>query len=513
MLAATYYARVVDEEEAALLLRESAATAEAAVVLLGAELDERRRAVQVFGALCGERASKGASLSRNDALALGQYQPGWIAVAVFGPDRVETLSAGARAPALTDAWRRLPAVEESGVVARAAPSLSGSDAPYVIVEAPCAEPAEGWVVGALDLAALAGRVFDDAVFPQYRVSISRRGELLWQRARGDTGDADRWGASVDFGRALEGHELRVVPTQELLQSARRDLAPRVRQAGYLLALLLTGLVYGGQRAGSAERRARAEARLRLGRERELQELNAALEDRIAERTQALKRSNEDLEQFAYAASHDLQEPLRMVTSYLQLLQRRYSEPLGQEGNEFVGFAVDGAKRMRALIRGLLQFSRVRTQEVSFHHIELDACAADALANLEVPAAESGAQIELGELGAVLGDRVQLTQLIQNLVSNAIKYGGEAPTVHVWSEERDGALRLYVDDEGIGIAPEAIEQVFDVFVRLHGPSEIPGAGVGLSTCRRIMERHGGTLHLESREVGTRAVAVFPASSGS
>ena len=107
----------------------------------------------------------------------------------------------------------------------------------------------------------------------------------------------------------------------------------------------------------------------------------------------------------------------------------------------------------------------------------------------------------------------MTQLIQNLVSNAIKYGGEAPIVHVWSEERDGALRLYVDDEGIGIAPEAIDQVFDVFVRLHGPSEIPGAGVGLSTCRRIMERHGGTLHLESREVGTRAVAVFPASSGS
>ncbi|WP_226022832.1 PAS domain-containing protein [Halomicrobium salinisoli] len=211
----------------------------------------------------------------------------------------------------------------------------------------------------------------------------------------------------------------------------------------------------------------------------------------------LEESNERLEQFAYAASHDLQEPLRMVSSYLQLIERRYADELGDDGQEFIEFAVDGAERMRDMIDGLLAYSRVETRGEPFEPVDLDDVVADVRDDLQMRIAESDAEVTAADLPRVEGDRDQLRQVFQNLLDNAIEYSGdEPPRVHVDAERAGEEWAVSVRDEGIGIDPDDAERVFEVFQRLHTHDEYDGTGIGLALCERIVERHGGEIRVDS-----------------
>ena len=223
----------------------------------------------------------------------------------------------------------------------------------------------------------------------------------------------------------------------------------------------------------------------------------AVQKRLEDSRRELERSNEELEQFAYVASHDLQEPLRMVASHLQLLAEDLAGTLDDEQAESLGFAVDGATRMQQMIRDLLTYSRVDSRGKPFEPTPMDDALATALGGLQLAIADAGATVTAEPLPVVNADRGQMTQLLQNLVANAIKFrGSEPPTVHIGAAPDGGAWRFSVRDNGIGIAPEHAERVFQVFQRLHTRREYEGTGIGLAVCRRIVERHGGQIWIES-----------------
>ena len=219
---------------------------------------------------------------------------------------------------------------------------------------------------------------------------------------------------------------------------------------------------------------------------------------LERQTQELARSNSELEQFAWVASHDLQEPLRMVASYTQLLSKRYKGKLDADADEFIAFAVDGATRMRRLINALLELSRVGTRGKDFEATDCDAIYNRTLVNLQGLVEESGAVVTHDRLPTVMGDVTQLGQLFQNLIANAIKFrGDEQLTVHVGAEQRNGHWEFCVRDNGIGIDPEYAERIFVVFQRLHGKGDRPGTGIGLSICKKIVELHGGRIWVKSQ----------------
>ena len=219
---------------------------------------------------------------------------------------------------------------------------------------------------------------------------------------------------------------------------------------------------------------------------------------LLQRTEELARSNTELVQFAYVASHDLQEPLRMVSSYVQLLARRYSGKLDSDADEFIAFAVDGAKRMQNMINDLLAFSRVTTKGHEFKPVEADTALKLALANLKVAIEESQASVTFDPLPVVNADSAQLTQLFQNLIGNAIKFRRkEPPQVHVSVEKRAKDWEFSVRDNGIGIEPQHLERIFVIFQRLHTAAQFPGTGIGLAICKKIAERHGGNLWVSSQ----------------
>ncbi|APW98368.1 two-component sensor histidine kinase [Halobiforma lacisalsi AJ5] len=211
----------------------------------------------------------------------------------------------------------------------------------------------------------------------------------------------------------------------------------------------------------------------------------------------LEESNERLEQFAYAASHDLQEPLRMVSSYLQLLESRYADELDEDGEEFIEFAVVGADRMRDMIDGLLEYSRVETEGDPFEPVDLDAVLDDVLTDLQLQIEETHAHITVDDLPTVQGDGEQLRQVFQNLLDNAIEYSGdEPPRIHVSADHEGSKWCISVRDEGIGIDPEQQDRIFEVFQQLHSREEHAGTGIGLALCQRIVKRHGGEIRVNS-----------------
>jgi PAS domain S-box-containing protein len=222
------------------------------------------------------------------------------------------------------------------------------------------------------------------------------------------------------------------------------------------------------------------------------------EESLARYAAELARSNTDLEQFAYVASHDLQEPLRMVQSYVQLLARRYKGKLDSDADDFIYYAVDGVTRMHELIEGLLAYSRVSTRGKEFEAIECEVVLDRVLANLQIAVEDSGAVVTHDPLPRVIADELQLTQVFQNLIANAIKFRGEeSPRVHVSAEEREKEWVFSVRDNGIGFEPEHAERIFVIFQRLHCEEEYAGTGIGLALCRKIVERHGGHIWVESQ----------------
>ncbi|WP_126661329.1 PAS domain-containing sensor histidine kinase [Haloterrigena salifodinae] len=226
----------------------------------------------------------------------------------------------------------------------------------------------------------------------------------------------------------------------------------------------------------------------------------------------LEQSNERLEQFAYAASHDLQEPLRMVSSYLQLLESRYGDELDDDGEEFIEFAVDGAERMRQMIDGLLAYSRVDTQGEPFEPVDLDTVVDAVCEDLQMKIEETDAEIVAESLPRVRGDESQLQQVFQNLLSNALEYSGdEPPRVEIAAERARSTWRISVTDNGIGIDPNDQERVFEVFERLHSREEYDGTGIGLALCQRIIERHEGSIWVDSEPgEGTTFSFTLPAA---
>lgn len=223
--------------------------------------------------------------------------------------------------------------------------------------------------------------------------------------------------------------------------------------------------------------------------------------------EALERSNHDLQQFAYVASHDLQEPLRAVAGYCQLLGTKLGDNDDQDVKTFLGHATEGAKRMQSLINNLLDYARVETKGNTMELTDTRAAVDEALANLGVPIQESAAEINVGELPHVVADSGQLVRLFQNLIGNAIKFRGDRPLrVDVKAEDDDQRWLFSIRDNAIGIDPQNVEKVFVIFQRLHTRNAYPGTGLGLAITKRIVERHGGRIWIES-EVGKGSTFLF------
>jgi len=225
----------------------------------------------------------------------------------------------------------------------------------------------------------------------------------------------------------------------------------------------------------------------------------------------LARSNAELEQFAYIASHDLQEPLRMVASYTQLLARRYQGKLGPDADEFIAFAVDGARRMQELINDLLTYSRVGTRGLELQAVDIGQVVDMVVSDLAASIAETDASVTHDALPTLRGDPIQLRQLFQNLIANGIKFHRRdvTPLVHVSAAQHGGTWTFRVADNGIGIEPQYLERIFALFQRLHNRADYPGTGIGLAICKKIVERHGGEIRVESEPGrGTTFVVTLP-----
>jgi signal transduction histidine kinase len=237
-------------------------------------------------------------------------------------------------------------------------------------------------------------------------------------------------------------------------------------------------------------------------------------DQLADQAEDLRRSNAELEQFAYVASHDLQEPLRKVASFSQMLRRRYSEQLDERANQYIDFAIEGANRMQALINDLLQFSRVGRVHVARVDVDLEEVYAATASTLSITIEEAGARLSHDPLPTVTGDPGQFGLLLQNLLSNAVKFRSpdRTPEIRVTAEQQDDMWHFAVTDNGIGIGPEYAERVFVIFQRLHTRDAYPGTGIGLAMCKKIVEFHGGTIGVDpDHEPGARITFTLPAQA--
>jgi signal transduction histidine kinase len=232
-------------------------------------------------------------------------------------------------------------------------------------------------------------------------------------------------------------------------------------------------------------------------EQAVQRQRRQAEEQLGRKLDELARSNQELEQFAYVASHDLQEPLRMVAAYTQLLAEKYRGKLDEQADKYIAYAVDGATRMQTLIRDLLRFSRAGRGEPNLQNTDCSKVVEQALAQLFAAIRESGAVVDCGSLPQLVADGSQLVQVFQNLIGNAIKFHGEEkPVVRIAAERQGNDWMFTVADNGIGLAPEDISAIFVIFKRLHTRTEYSGNGIGLSICKKIVERHGGKIWVES-----------------
>jgi PAS domain S-box-containing protein len=247
-------------------------------------------------------------------------------------------------------------------------------------------------------------------------------------------------------------------------------------------------------------------------EEELKEYWENLEEEVRLRTEELAKSNADLKQFAYVASHDLREPLRMISSFLQLLERRYGDQLDEDAYEFINFAVDGAKRLDLMIMDLLEYSRVANKEIEFSKVDFEEVIQQTILNLEILIKENNAQITYDSLPIIWGDEYQMVILLQNLIANAIKYRQEEPPkIHISTEKRGDKFVFSVKDNGIGIDSQHLERIFTIFQRLHTHDKYEGTGIGLSIAQRVVHQHNGEMWVESEpEKGSTFYFTLPAN---
>jgi signal transduction histidine kinase len=242
-------------------------------------------------------------------------------------------------------------------------------------------------------------------------------------------------------------------------------------------------------------------------EQQLRQQRREAEEALSQKARELARTNQDLEQFAYVASHDLQEPLRMVAAYTELLSEKYKGKLDEQADKYIHYAVDGATRMQTLIQDLLAFSRSGRDGTEMSITNCNEVVQQALLNLEVAVQGSGAEIKCENLPAVYGSRGQLRQVFQNFIGNAIKFRKPAPLiVKVTAKDEGDEWCFSVADNGIGIPPDHLDDIFVIFHRLHTREEYPGNGIGLAICKRIIERHGGRIWVES-EIGSGTTFKF------
>ena len=312
----------------------------------------------------------------------------------------------------------------------------------------------------------------------------------------------------DFG----GERARLEETQRAVLNILDDTGEERSRQGTMLSALLNILEDSGGEKARLEETQRAILNILDDFEEEKRKVEAmnaelrrevteraAAEQALREKTDALGRSNAELEQFAYVASHDLQEPLRMVSSYMQLFEKRYAGEVDAQAQKYINYAVEGAKRMQALIGGLLEFSRVGRVDEPFGPVDTGSALDHALLNLRSAIEESHAAVTRGQLPTVTGNAGRLAQVFQNLIGNAIKFRrrDEAPTIHVSALAQRKEWLFAVHDNGIGIDPQYLERIFVIFQRLHTRAEYPGTGIGLSICKKVIERHGGRIWVESQ----------------
>ena len=285
---------------------------------------------------------------------------------------------------------------------------------------------------------------------------------------------------------------------------RVDMKENLRRSRYAQIFLLAASLLVSIAAGIAFfkfERHRAQNLLSLFRAKEKMKkeilIRKQAEHALFERTEALEQSNRDLEQYTHVVSHDLQEPLSMVKSYLQLLARRYQGRFDEDADQFIGYAVDGTQRMQTMTKALLKYSRVGTKAKPAKPMSTDNALNQALANLALAIKECNAVITRGLLPRVRADESQLVQLFQNLISNAIKFRREIPVrIHISAQQKNDDWVISIKDNGIGIDPRFSERIFKIFQRLHTEAEYPGTGIGLTICRKIVERHGGRIWASS-----------------
>jgi signal transduction histidine kinase len=323
-------------------------------------------------------------------------------------------------------------------------------------------------------------------------------------------------ASRDLNKVLSdtaAEESRLLTLQKNATSASDIEADYLVIAGSIATILLLLFAYRIIRQYAASRD-RADLRFQQAndelqaRVKELDQLNRELEDRVKERTAGLERSNQDLQQFAFFASHDLQEPLRMVASYLELLKKTCQESLDANAQKYMTFALDGAARMQALIRDLLTYAQATSKAPTLTTTKLQDVVGQARYNLLQSIRETGAEITIGPLPELELDSLKMSLVFQNLLSNAIKFRrpGEKPVVHIEACKESSHWRVSVRDAGIGFDPKFAEKIFGAFNRLHGKGDYPGSGIGLAICKRIIEGHGGRIWAEAH-VGAGATFQF------
>ena len=316
---------------------------------------------------------------------------------------------------------------------------------------------------------------------------------------------------AEFEEQLRLHPPDVVLADyNLPQWQGMDALDALRRAGLDIPLILVSGALGDVTAVECIKRGATDYVLKDGlarlpeavrralQEKHLLRLSRQAEADLARKVEELARSNAELEQFAYIASHDLQEPLRMVATYTQLLAERYRGRLDENADKFLGYASEGALRMQTLVRDLLAFSRVGRNCAACAHVDCDALIEEVLLTLGPAIQESGAAVTHGPLPTVWADRSQMIQVLQNLIGNAIKFRGtEPPVISVHAENTGPQWLFSVSDNGVGIGPEHAESVFVVFQRLHARAEYPGNGIGLAICKKIVEHCGGKIWVESQ----------------